>query len=259
MFSLQFGPPPAIGGFSLVVLGCGRPSVYGLLIAGSLALVYVVSAGARSVLNIFFAVVQTFQKVEFFHALAPGTQVRAWSICHCAGSPTSSLYRAWRPCRKAISSDFWTRPLAKYLAVGVHEMFQRSIVSPSARVKLHVSSGSPVRSCRVADVVSFATGVYALDSAPRELMKTLTNGTVMLTGMNGCISTKRFCDLTRKRQRCPMRKNNHRRQPRPMNVVEPSLPEAMRAVFGPQRMSGQGRHGSDGTISRAEQLSHREK
>jgi len=71
MFRSKFGPPHAVGVISLVVLAVAVTALYGLKLQGRWRWVYVVSAALALYLNIFVAVVQTFQKVEFFHALAP--------------------------------------------------------------------------------------------------------------------------------------------------------------------------------------------
>jgi hypothetical protein len=67
----SFGPPEIIGVISLVVLGVAILALYGYKLAGSWRWIYVVSAVFALYLNVFVAVVQTFQKVPYFHALAP--------------------------------------------------------------------------------------------------------------------------------------------------------------------------------------------
>jgi hypothetical protein len=71
MFHSKFGPPHAIGVISLVVLAVAITALYGLKLQGRWRWVYVVSTALALYLNVFIAVVQTFQKVAFFHALAP--------------------------------------------------------------------------------------------------------------------------------------------------------------------------------------------
>jgi hypothetical protein len=67
----SFGPPEIIGVISLVVLGMAILALYGYKLAGSWRWIYVASAVFALYLNVFVGVVQTFQKVPFFHALAP--------------------------------------------------------------------------------------------------------------------------------------------------------------------------------------------
>jgi hypothetical protein len=67
----SFGPPEIIGVISLVVLGMAILALYGYKLAGAWRWVYVAAAVFALYLNVFVGVVQTFQKVAFFHALAP--------------------------------------------------------------------------------------------------------------------------------------------------------------------------------------------
>jgi hypothetical protein len=67
----SFGPPEIIGVISLVVLGLAILALYGYKLAGSWRWIYVAGAVFALYLNVFVGVVQTFQKVAFFHALAP--------------------------------------------------------------------------------------------------------------------------------------------------------------------------------------------
>jgi hypothetical protein len=71
MFGSKFGPPHAIGVISLAVLAVALAALYGFKLQGWWRWVYVTSAVLALYLNMFIAVVQTFQKVTFFHALAP--------------------------------------------------------------------------------------------------------------------------------------------------------------------------------------------
>jgi len=71
MFHSKFGPPHVIGVISLAVLAVALTALYGFELQGRWRWVYVVSAAIALYLNIFVAVVQTFQKVAFFHLLAP--------------------------------------------------------------------------------------------------------------------------------------------------------------------------------------------
>src|SRR3984957_8163669 len=66
-----FGPPEIVGVISLVVLGIAILALYGYKLAGSWRWIYVAAAVLALYLNVFVGVVQTFQKVAFFHALAP--------------------------------------------------------------------------------------------------------------------------------------------------------------------------------------------
>jgi hypothetical protein len=67
----SFGPPEIIGVISLVVLGLALLALYAYKLAGAWRWVYVAAAVLALYLNVFVAVVQTFQKVAYFHALAP--------------------------------------------------------------------------------------------------------------------------------------------------------------------------------------------
>jgi hypothetical protein len=71
MFHSKFGPPHAIGAISLVILTVALAALYVCKLQGRWRWVYVTSAAIALYLNIFVAVVQTFQKVAFFHSLAP--------------------------------------------------------------------------------------------------------------------------------------------------------------------------------------------
>jgi hypothetical protein len=67
----SFGPPEIIGVISLVALGTAILALYSHKLAGSWRWIYVAAAVFALYLNVFVGVVQTFQKVAFFHALAP--------------------------------------------------------------------------------------------------------------------------------------------------------------------------------------------
>jgi hypothetical protein len=71
MFHSKFGPAIVVGAISLVVLAVALTALYGFKLRGSWRWVYVVSASVALYLNVFVGVVQTFQKVAFFHGLAP--------------------------------------------------------------------------------------------------------------------------------------------------------------------------------------------
>jgi hypothetical protein len=67
----SFGPPEIVGVISLVVLAAAILALYFYRLAGSWRWIYVAAAVLALYLNAFVGVVQTFQKVAFFHALAP--------------------------------------------------------------------------------------------------------------------------------------------------------------------------------------------
>jgi hypothetical protein len=71
MFHSKFGPPHVIGVISLAVLAVASAALYLLKLRGRWLQIYVISATIALYLNTFVAVVQTFQKVTFFHSLAP--------------------------------------------------------------------------------------------------------------------------------------------------------------------------------------------
>jgi hypothetical protein len=67
----SFGPPEIVGVISLIVLAVAILGLYVFKLAGSWRWIYVATALTALYLNVFVLVVQTFQKVPFFHALAP--------------------------------------------------------------------------------------------------------------------------------------------------------------------------------------------
>ncbi len=69
--SKAIGPPHIVGAISLVVLALAIFALYGRHLAGFWRVVYVAGAVFSLYLNAFVAVVQTFQKISFFNALAP--------------------------------------------------------------------------------------------------------------------------------------------------------------------------------------------
>src|SRR5271154_955957 len=71
MFHSKFDAAHAIGAVSLVVLAVGVLALHGLKRIGRWRWIYVVSVTTALYLNAFVAIVQAFQKVAFFHALAP--------------------------------------------------------------------------------------------------------------------------------------------------------------------------------------------
>jgi hypothetical protein len=69
--SAQFGPAHVVGVISLIVLAVAVAAIYSFRLAGSWRWIYVASAVLGLYLNAFVGVVQAFQKIEFFRALAP--------------------------------------------------------------------------------------------------------------------------------------------------------------------------------------------
>jgi hypothetical protein len=67
----SFGPPEIVGVISLAVLAVAIVALYSFRLTGSWRWIYVAAAVVALYLNVFVGVVQTFQKVAFFHALAP--------------------------------------------------------------------------------------------------------------------------------------------------------------------------------------------
>lgn len=67
-------PPRIVGWISLVLLAVALAALHGYRLAGAWRPVYVVTATISLYLNCFVAVVQTFRKIDFFHALAPTQQ-----------------------------------------------------------------------------------------------------------------------------------------------------------------------------------------
>jgi hypothetical protein len=66
-----FGPPEIVGAISLGDLAVAILALYAFKLAGSWRWIYVVTAVLALYLNAFVGVAQTFDKVPFFHALAP--------------------------------------------------------------------------------------------------------------------------------------------------------------------------------------------
>jgi len=71
MFPTPFDAADVVGIISLVVLAAAILALYSYKLAGAWRGTYVVSAIIALYLNCFVLVVQSFQKIEFFHALAP--------------------------------------------------------------------------------------------------------------------------------------------------------------------------------------------
>ena len=66
-----FDPPRVVGLISLVLLGLAAVALYDLRLAGVWRWIYVATAVAALYLNVFVAVVQSFQKLAFLKPLAP--------------------------------------------------------------------------------------------------------------------------------------------------------------------------------------------
>ena len=77
-----FGLDPAriVGIVSLAVLALALAALYVFRLAGAWRWVYVVTATIALYFNCFVAVVQTFQKIELFRALAPTQQEPPFAI-----------------------------------------------------------------------------------------------------------------------------------------------------------------------------------
>ena len=71
MFPMPFDPADVIGIIDLVIVAIAAGALYAGKLAAASRWVYVASALFALYLNCFVLVVQTFQKVPFFHALAP--------------------------------------------------------------------------------------------------------------------------------------------------------------------------------------------
>jgi hypothetical protein len=69
--STSFGPPHVVGVLSLVILAVTIPALNSKRLAGGWRAVYVIGAIAALWFNCFVGVVQAFQKLAFFNALAP--------------------------------------------------------------------------------------------------------------------------------------------------------------------------------------------
>lgn len=69
--SAAFGPPHAIGLISLVILAIASVALYVNHLRGASRWLYIVAAILALYLNAFVGVIQAFQKLSFFHRLAP--------------------------------------------------------------------------------------------------------------------------------------------------------------------------------------------
>ncbi len=79
-----FDPPRAFGVASLVLLALAVAALYVFKLAGHWRWIYVVTAAAALYLNCFVAVVQSFQKIAFFNALAPTQTELPFAIAQVA-------------------------------------------------------------------------------------------------------------------------------------------------------------------------------
>jgi hypothetical protein len=73
-------PPRIVGCIALVMLALAVTGLYAFRLAAAWRWIYVVTATIALYFNCFVAVVQTFQKIDFFHALAPTQQEPAFAI-----------------------------------------------------------------------------------------------------------------------------------------------------------------------------------
>jgi hypothetical protein len=71
----SFGPPEIVGVISLIALAIALSALYLYKLAGAWRWIYVLTAVLSQYLNVFVAVVQSFQKIPALHPLAPtGTE-----------------------------------------------------------------------------------------------------------------------------------------------------------------------------------------
>jgi hypothetical protein len=68
---LVFDPPQAVGVLSLLILAITIPAIYYFRLKTFWRRIYVVGALLALYLNVFVAIVQAFQKLDFLRALAP--------------------------------------------------------------------------------------------------------------------------------------------------------------------------------------------
>jgi hypothetical protein len=66
-----FDPPRMVGVISLILLAMAAAALYVFNLAGAWRWIYICGAVAALYLNVFVAVVQSFQKLPFLQALAP--------------------------------------------------------------------------------------------------------------------------------------------------------------------------------------------
>ena len=75
-----FGPPHIVGVISLVVLAVALVAIYGKKLAGPWRAIYVGSAVLALYLNVFVAVVQSFDKFPYLHKFAPTGSEPAFAV-----------------------------------------------------------------------------------------------------------------------------------------------------------------------------------
>jgi hypothetical protein len=80
----SFDPPKVIGLISLIVLALAILGLYTYKLAGSWRGTYVICSIIALYFNCFVLVVQTFQKVEFFHSLAPTQKEPPFAVAQAA-------------------------------------------------------------------------------------------------------------------------------------------------------------------------------
>ena len=107
MFATPFDPADVIGIISLLLLAVASLALYGNKLLGAWRWIYVASALAALYLNTFVGVVQTFQKVPFFHALAPTGKEPAFAAVQ---GVVLVLFIGWaRHCRhEKIQANDWS-------------------------------------------------------------------------------------------------------------------------------------------------------
>lgn len=84
MFPTPFDAADVIGILSLVVLGLAIAALYAYHLAGAWRGIYVGSAVLALYLNCFVLLVQSFQKIPLFHALAPTQKEPPFAIAQGA-------------------------------------------------------------------------------------------------------------------------------------------------------------------------------
>ncbi len=109
MFDSPFDPARAVGILSLLVLALAIAALYAFKLSGSWRLIYVVCAVIALYFNVFVLVAQTFQKVAFFHALAPTQKEPPFAIAQgivfvafiAAGVAAAKKFHPLAPARPA--------------------------------------------------------------------------------------------------------------------------------------------------------------
>jgi hypothetical protein len=106
LFPTAFDAADVVGIISLVALAFAILALYANKLAGAWRGIYVVSAILALYLNCFVLVVQTFLKVEFFHALAPTQKEPPFAVAQGVVLIAFiglgiAAYRKFRPLRRA--------------------------------------------------------------------------------------------------------------------------------------------------------------